>query len=261
MKETRIEGLPLLLDLVEQGRDRNRGLLTISNHISTLDDPMLWGMMPFSTYLDTSKARWTLGAADILFTNRLIAPLFHHGQVIKTIRGDGIYQPAIDLAIDKLNNFQWVHIFPEGKVNQPVQVGPRSHYELLRFKWGISRLVLETKMEPIVLPIWLQGFDKVMPDGRPSPWNLLPRLNQSLSIKISDPINGYPSKSCGNNKNQNKPVNIKHFRRQYQALLSSKDHSAQNPFEVLKEHEEAKRIRTELASSLRSEFLAVRPSQ
>lgn len=70
MKETRIEGLPLLLDLVEQGRDRNRGLLTISNHISTLDDPMLWGMMPFSTYLDTSKARWTLGAADILFTNR-----------------------------------------------------------------------------------------------------------------------------------------------------------------------------------------------
>lgn len=116
-------------------------------------------------------------------------------------------------------------------------------------------------MEPIVLPIWLQGFDKVMPDGRPSPWNLLPRLNQSLSIKISDPINGYPSKSCGNNKNQNKPVNIKHFRRQYQALLSSKDHSAQNPFEVLKEHEEAKRIRTELASSLRSEFLAVRPSQ
>jgi hypothetical protein len=31
---------------------------------------MVWGMMPFRTYLDTTKARWTLGAADILFTNR-----------------------------------------------------------------------------------------------------------------------------------------------------------------------------------------------
>jgi hypothetical protein len=37
-----------------------------------LDDPMVWGIMPFSTYFDTSKVRWTLGAADILFTNRWV---------------------------------------------------------------------------------------------------------------------------------------------------------------------------------------------
>ncbi|KAI9609552.1 hypothetical protein H4Q26_007511 [Puccinia striiformis f. sp. tritici PST-130] len=56
MKETRVDGLPILLDILERGADRDRGLITI---------------------------RWTLGAADILFTNRFISPLFENGQVIK----------------------------------------------------------------------------------------------------------------------------------------------------------------------------------
>ncbi|KNZ56627.1 hypothetical protein VP01_2361g5 [Puccinia sorghi] len=119
MKETRIDGLPLLLNLLDRnGQDRKRGLITISNHISTyvrkmtlsqpLDDPMVWGMMPFRTYFETSKVRWTLGAADILFTNRWISPLFQNGQVIKTVRGAGIYQPAMELALEKLDDSQWV---------------------------------------------------------------------------------------------------------------------------------------------------------
>ncbi|KAI7959841.1 hypothetical protein MJO29_004909 [Puccinia striiformis f. sp. tritici] len=46
MKETRVDGLPILLDILERGADRDRGLitispnylsgsLTVSNHIST----------------------------------------------------------------------------------------------------------------------------------------------------------------------------------------------------------------------------------
>ncbi|KAA1133091.1 hypothetical protein PGTUg99_013069 [Puccinia graminis f. sp. tritici] len=278
MKETRIEGLPILLEILERARHgRKPGLITISNHISTLDDPMVWGIMPFSTYFDTSKVRWTLGAADILFTNRYIAPLFQNGQVIKTVRGDGIYQPALDLAIEKLDNSQWVHVFPEGKVNQPNVDRSVFSRELLRFKWGISRLVLESKHEPIILPIWLTGFDQVMPEGRPSPYNMIPRLNQSLSIKISPPINDLRSYSDQNTKrhddddhlqkrkNCNNHLKISEFRKRYQALQrrSQKPQDSINDhqdYSSLKDLDEAKQIRIELASFLHSQLLAVRPT-
>ncbi|KAH9457750.1 hypothetical protein MJO29_004910 [Puccinia striiformis f. sp. tritici] len=199
-----------------------------------------------------------------------ISPLFENGQVIKTVRGDGIYQPAIDLALEKLNHSQWVHVFPEGKVNQPSRDKSQNH-ELLRFKWGISRLILESKHEPIILPIWLTGFDDVMPEGRPSPYNMIPRLNQSLSIKISNPINDTRFASCSSSedgteehgqemKNSSK---IRDFRQRYQDLLSRTNHQEpikQEDYDALKDHPEAKQIRIELASFLHAQLLAARPS-
>ncbi|KAH9818006.1 acyltransferase-domain-containing protein [Melampsora americana] len=190
MKSVDVSGLQFLLEVIENYAERHStgtGLLTISNHISTLDDPMSWGIMPYRTFFNTNSVRWTLGASDILFTNRLIAPLFHSGQVIETFRGQGIHQPAIDTAIDKLNKAQWVHIFPEGRVNQD-GIDPT---KLLRFKWGVSRLVLEAAQPPIILPIYLKGFENVMPEDRSWPFTLLPRPFQSLKIFIGPPISPF----------------------------------------------------------------------
>lgn len=56
-----------------------------------------------------------------------------------------------------LNNNKWVHVFPEGRVTQiPI-----------RIKWGIGRMIAETKTPPIVLPIWIDGMDEVWPKQRP----------------------------------------------------------------------------------------------
>ena len=44
------------------------------------------------------------------------------------------------------------HIFPEGRVTQ-------GEDKLRRFRWGVSRLLLETAdIDVQVVPIWLQGL-------------------------------------------------------------------------------------------------------
>lgn len=57
----------------------------------------------------------------------------------------------MDYCIEKLNEFEWVHIYPEGKVT-PVPI---------RIKWGVARLIMESKHAPWVLPIWVDGMDSV----------------------------------------------------------------------------------------------------
>jgi hypothetical protein len=110
---------------------------------------------------------------------------FNRGQVIETFRSSanpskaGIYQVGLDLAIKKvspslyymhhrqipdkfipytvprilqLDQGHWLHIFPEAKVNQNPQ------YELIRFRWGVSRILMETKRKNIeVIPVWIEG--------------------------------------------------------------------------------------------------------
>lgn len=44
-----------------------------------------------------------------------------------------------------------VHIFPEGKIKQDTLD------ECRRFKWGISRILMESKTAPLVVPIWIRG--------------------------------------------------------------------------------------------------------
>uniref|UniRef100_V5ENF5 Tafazzin family protein n=2 Tax=Kalmanozyma brasiliensis (strain GHG001) TaxID=1365824 RepID=V5ENF5_KALBG len=157
------------------------GLLTYANHISVLDEPTIWGALPASTFHNPSTVRWTLGASDIMFTNPLLSRFFRNGQCIETHRGGGIYQTAIDEAIAKLGGGNWVHLFPEGYVN--VSTSTR----LRRFKWGISRMILEAEKLPTVVPIWITGFDRLMPEPRDKPkW--LPRFGADVTITFGEPI-------------------------------------------------------------------------
>ncbi len=42
---------------------------------------------------------------------RILSAFFRKGQVIETFRGEGVYQPAVDLAIEKLRAGAWVRAF------------------------------------------------------------------------------------------------------------------------------------------------------
>lgn len=70
--------------------------------------------------------------------------------MIETVRGGGIFQPAVDKAIKLLQDGEWVrdrpnelawlvlirqiHIFPEGKISQ-ITINPPGG--MIRFKWGV----------------------------------------------------------------------------------------------------------------------------
>eukprot|EP01137_Pigoraptor_chileana_P029190 Opistho-2@14064 len=131
-------------------------LLTVCNHMSVLDDPMLWGMLPLS-YFRPGKVRWTIAAEDICFMRKIYALIFGLGQVFPVRRGAGVVQwPVTDFAVDMLNKGQWVHIFPEGKIN-PLK-------NVYRMKWGVGEMIAQSRVPPIVLPFWHEGMEDVMPD-------------------------------------------------------------------------------------------------
>lgn len=47
---------------------------------------------------------------------------------------------------------------------------------------------METAKPPVIIPMWLTGFDKLMPEGRATPWKYLPRYGAQLSITFGSPI-------------------------------------------------------------------------
>ncbi|KAI0357101.1 acyltransferase-domain-containing protein [Trametes cingulata] len=185
-----VHGLENLLNALKSDeRNRGRGIITMSNHISTLDDPVAWGVLPARFYRDSRMTRWTLGASDIMFTNPVFSTFFRCGQVIETFRGKGIFQPAIDSAIEKVNQGEWIHLFGEGKVNQ--NSSDPNHPDaarLLRFKWGVGRIMMEAQKPPVIIPMWLTGFDKLMPEGRPFPYNFIPKPGADLSVTFGEPV-------------------------------------------------------------------------
>ncbi|KAF4123297.1 monolysocardiolipin acyltransferase [Geosmithia morbida] len=70
-------GLDKFLELLDQRKAvdiRPRGLLTVCNHVGVLDDPIIWGVLPFRYSLDPENLRWSLGAHDICFKNKYCPP-------------------------------------------------------------------------------------------------------------------------------------------------------------------------------------------
>ncbi|KAG1756057.1 acyltransferase-domain-containing protein [Suillus lakei] len=186
-----VSNLHILLDALQndERRRHGQGVVTVANHISTSMIHFVWGTLPMVLYLNSNTTRWSLGASEIMFTNPLFSAFFRKGQVLETFRGNGIFQPSVDIAIKRLNEGHWVHLFGEGKVNQPT-VYPRTNgvARLPRFKWGVGRILMETAVPPLIIPMWLTGFDKLMPEHRSFPYKYFPKLGIKLGVVFGDPI-------------------------------------------------------------------------
>jgi monolysocardiolipin acyltransferase len=51
-----------------------------------------------------------------------------------------------------------------------------------------GRILMEAKLLPVIIPMWITGFDQLMPEGRPFPYNYLPRIGAHLGVTFGNPI-------------------------------------------------------------------------
>ncbi|XP_003743468.1 tafazzin homolog [Galendromus occidentalis] len=172
----RYHNVDRILAAVEK-RPSDVPLITASNHHSCLDDPIIWSMLPMRILLRNEKMRWSLAAHDICYTRELHSNFFALGQCIPVVRGDGVYQRGMNYCVELLNLGKWVHIYPEGRVN----TNPK---EFLRLKWGVGRLISDSRDCPIVIPFWHIGMDKLLPNIEP----YRPHVGQVVTLNVGLPI-------------------------------------------------------------------------
>ncbi len=150
-----VEGLERLEALQNRG---SRGLLTFSNHVSRLDDPLLVSNFGLAD-LPYERMRWVSADALKLFDTRVSAAIFSAGKCVPTVRGGGLDQPALHFLSARLQEGAWVHIFPEGGANRDPT--PRLRHPV---KAGIGRLIAESR--PLALPFFHLGMQHVAPHAK-----------------------------------------------------------------------------------------------
>lgn len=159
-------------------RSKDKPLITVSNHVASMDDPLvIASLLPPRVLMDAQQLRWTLCASDRCFKNPVTSAFFRSVKVLPVSRGDGIYQKGLDMAISKLNNGGWVHIFPEGSRSRD---GGRT---IGSAKRGVGRLVLDADNIPVVVPFVHTGMQEIMPIGAN-----VPRIGKIVTVLVGDPI-------------------------------------------------------------------------
>ncbi|CAL9207077.1 unnamed protein product [Musa hybrid cultivar] len=177
LNDVKIYGAEKLHQALKQ-RPEGKSLLTVSNHVAAVDDPLvIASLLPPSVMLNAHDLRWTLCATDRCFRNPMLSAFFHCLKVLPVSRGDGIYQKGMDTALSKLNNGGWVHIFPEGSRSRD---GGRTMGDAKR---GVGRLVIDADTVPTVIPFVHTGMQEIMPIG-----TNFPRIGKQVTVLIGDPI-------------------------------------------------------------------------
>ncbi|KAL4803426.1 hypothetical protein BDV18DRAFT_153720 [Aspergillus unguis] len=220
-------GLDQFLDLLEERKDpsqRKKGLLTVSNHISVMDDPLMWGFLPlkYNFGLSSSNRRWGLASHDICYQTRS-AHSKHGGiaqpAITQAIRllSKGPFSPEPHLAVPERQSFSRYNVCVDPLSDLPTAYttdGEDSHLApsayacnsyswvhifpegkihqapsktMRYFKWGVARLILETSECPDIVPIWLEGFDQVMHESREFP-RFLPRPGKEVSVTFGQKV-------------------------------------------------------------------------
>ncbi|KAJ9552718.1 hypothetical protein OSB04_016763 [Centaurea solstitialis] len=71
-------------------------LITVSNHIASMDDPLvIAALLPSSVLMHARNLRWTLCATDRCFRNPVTSAFFKCVKVLPVSRGEGIYQKIL----------------------------------------------------------------------------------------------------------------------------------------------------------------------
>ena len=153
-----------------------------------LDDPLLFSALTKEIGLKWApKQRWTIGASELCYANVILGTFCRLCKVLPVVRGEGIWQAMMDDAVGRLAKVDgggdnWVHIFPEGRVHQ------HPDGDLLRFKWGVGRLVADPEITPLVLPIHIEGTKDILDEMRTNRKLPSSLYGTDVVVRIGEPI-------------------------------------------------------------------------
>lgn len=161
---------------------RERGLVTVSNHTSVLDDPgIIAAISPPDVAFVPSRMRWGVCSEELCFSSGVLSAFFGSGKVFPIQRGAGVDQGGLAALGRKVGPGSWVHVFPEARCWQERGYPPRGHDGRRRMppsrrpgppgaqvgplKWGVGKVVAEAEVTPVVLPMFHIGMDELMPQS------------------------------------------------------------------------------------------------
>mmetsp|Transcript_24374 Transcript_24374/g.58048 ORF Transcript_24374/g.58048 Transcript_24374/m.58048 type:complete len:403 (+) Transcript_24374:205-1413(+) len=148
-------------------------LLTVANHVSSMDDPGLIScLLPYDIVMQPNKMRWGVATQEIVFPKvPWINAFMGAGNVLPICRGGGIDQGLFMDFARVVAAGGWAHIFPEGRVVQTAQLArdpitkrsEREEKEKGRLKWGVGKLIAHAPVPPVVVPFYHLGMASVLP--------------------------------------------------------------------------------------------------
>lgn len=179
-------------------RPKARGLLTVSNHMSVVDDPGIWAALLPWWRMRPERMRWSLCTDDVFFALKgRMSACFGAGNVMPLDRTGSLEQPLFQKFQQKLAGGSWCHIFAEGRVWQSWRFEPEEEH-LGPFKFGVGKLIAHCKDSPVVVPIYHKGFDLIIPEKqlkgkarkkKPSfPITVKPCTGKTVEVFIGEPL-------------------------------------------------------------------------
>lgn len=112
----------------------------------------------------------------------LSAPHSSHGNPIATTYSTNGQDSILAPSSYSVNRHAWVHVFPEACCHQ------NAAGTLRYFKWGISRLILESDPAPDFIPMFVHGTQFIMPEDRGWPrW--APRVGNRIRVNVGERTN------------------------------------------------------------------------
>ena len=161
-------------------RPKGTALLSVSNHIATIDDPhLLSAIVPYWVLADgSSEMRWGVCASDVCFRpGSMLSRLADCAKVLPIQRHGGVWQPELEGIIAKLREGAWVHYFPEGKIRQDGRIHP--------FRRGVGRLAASVGEgeELQVLPFYHEGTSTIQPTT-PTAKTIFTRPNLGTDVHV-----------------------------------------------------------------------------
>ncbi|KUI60562.1 Lysophosphatidylcholine acyltransferase [Cytospora mali] len=165
LNDLEVVGLDNFMKILESRTDpfeRQRGLITVTKSIASrlvshvftsLDDPLMWGVLPLRYAFEPWNLRWGLGAHDICFKNKALSTFFTLGQVLPIHRNmhsqhAGLFQPSMTQAVRLLSAYPFKttgeHLGPGTAPEQPRTVTTQSLLQDLRDPFSDGSLTYST---------------------------------------------------------------------------------------------------------------------